>query len=192
MNGDAVMGAAGPRPGWRRRAAIGALLIFGLPTLLIGGLILGVHGLSRYQPLTTGSLGVGRPRYREGERFDFAYTLQNTGRWSVTITGLDLPSPSLLRTTGIFVSKPGASLNDAGDTSPRFYEPFQKFTLAPHEVRGILIHNTFANCNLFHSKDVAAVGSVAESVDFQVFGYHGHQWVPVRFAIPMPKECPGR
>lgn len=150
---------------------------------LSGGLIY----LAHYQPLVPGDAGASSMTYRQGAPFSYATELINQGHIPITVQGIDAWT-GLLRTTGISIGRSG--LQHTGDISPRYYETFRSFSLAPGQSRAILIQNVFEGCARFAPGTSAIYESLM--IRFSVLGVPRTALVTIgdNPTIEAPKSCP--
>ncbi|HTG46151.1 MAG TPA: hypothetical protein VK646_00670 [Actinomycetota bacterium] len=145
-----------------------------------------------YQPLNAPAGGHTDTTYRQGAPFSYAFTVWNTGRVPVTITGVDQGPTrffSLYRVDQMLVSPPN-SFGSITGPAPDF-TPFQGFTLQPGEARSILIRATFHGCR--HYAHDTAITVEQQRLTFRTFGASRTVWFPIpHFTIRSPNVCPGR
>lgn len=148
--------------------------------------------LVQIEPLSIDASGPFKGSYREGMPFSYAVWIENDGRLPVKVTQVDGQTmfAGMLRTTSIEISR-STELTYFG-TDPKFYQPFQSFTIPPGEGRGILVRNVFFGCRNW-SKDTAMIIE-AVGIHFSVVGVPRSSSLDLLHPITIrsPDVCPGR
>jgi hypothetical protein len=81
----------------------------------------------------SGGKTVFLPAYRAGRPFDVAFTIENTGRFAVTLTGIAVRTDSMLYPDALFAT------DAAGSAAPSHLHPFQDLRLNPKDSAQIAV-----------------------------------------------------
>jgi hypothetical protein len=138
--------------------------------------------VATYQPLTSGWRSA---KDYNGTRSFYSWTLENSGRFDVRVTGIDAGD-----SLGIFTNTSVAMYAVSNDFSRKKRVPFQPFTLAPGDQRMIFISGV-VSC----AKAEQGIGAVLvqQRVHFTVLGLPKGRWIEFGEvpAKPPPGTCPG-
>ena len=149
--------------------------------------------LARWSPISRGDFSLPlTDQYRDGSRTRFAFSIRNTGRWSVTITAVSFGESSdgwrgLLTSSRFLLGPPGAR-----DYRDRHLQPFAPFRLNRGEERAIWVDVVFGNCEAYG--EGSGVTYDAADVTHELLGVRHTQTVefaaPVSVAAPPDALCP--
>ena len=178
-----------------------ALLIIGILALIVALLAGGAGLLVRSQPLRAGSSSLSPPgrqlassdpnddrptvlvQYVDGETVTFGFSIKNSGRWGVTIVGLEESTAGMLHQYSYRLSDIGFT-TDGG--------AFKSFALAAHKEQTIKVTARFFNCESYVVGGSAGLDSV--EVRFKILGIQRTASIPLGERIevmsPTNANCP--
>jgi len=178
-----------------------ALLVIGILALIVALLAGGAGVLVRSQPLRAGSSSLSPPgrqlassdpnddrptvlvQYVDGQAVTFGFSIKNSGRWGVTIVGLEEPTAGMLHQFSY-------RLSDIGFTTER--ETFAPFALAAHKEQAIKVTARFFNCESYVVGGGAGLDSLV--VRFKILGIQRTANIPLGERIevmsPTNANCP--
>jgi len=132
--------------------------------IVLTALCLGGFGLARYAPLSIAGDTSQSPtgpgvtyqrtiagaetdivKFSSGREYSIGFTIRNTGRWGVTVTGIPLQDDgpgSMERVIGIQIAARNDTIGSVG--FPMI--PLRAFALAPGHTRFVLVHFGLNNC----------------------------------------------
>lgn len=188
------------KPGRRRLKLVITLAI-------VAGLAGGVVWVMRYRPLEQGSTaqrpagsievkdsfaGIDDPQkvrvpYHDGDENSFAFSVRNTGRWGVSITGLPDLRP---RNDFVIFRITKAEISDAPGAGA--FRSFRPFSLAAGDEMLIRLTGTLTNCEWYQPPGGSVFASVAIQYRFLWSTHTANIPLPFEVEIDSPpaEQCP--
>jgi hypothetical protein len=185
-----------------KRRGVSPLLITGVLAVIAAVLAGGVVVLQHYQPLHPGESGLDPPgktvasddpteerptiqvTYVDGQTMRFGFSIWNTGRWGVTVTGVGREDSGGLINHFVFHLASETFIDDLG--------PFHPFALQPGKQQSILVTATFANCENYSFSTSSIYETIA--IQYKTLDIVHSTEVPLKALIavvsPSDANCP--